>query len=464
MFQENLHRHDDVNLVMSALRSDPKALPVLIVLGTSLRHDVATALREVIATGAWMDDSAVRLSAAHWGETPRFHVFLDRDLEKRRDRGPKRDHLDAALSTAPETRTALYRVWAAQCPQHCRTRPAHYSKERHLQDYRQALFGWYAAIQHAHKTVITAARRFSSPDHQDPHSTGTFTDWLTSAASPPAPHGRRTASGPLPDRMDPLQELLLMLDAWSPHTFEALDVAFTKADGEEAIHSWGAGFEPAGRQEAQAAAEALTTVLTPDERYRIRGLIAGIEANQQEDRDYDLAKEATLACTSIQHHTFKDASHQEERETCARARARVYGEASQPWTEGTDRAASAHRLARLLLGPYADRIDHTLATARIDISKNVIEQLPKIWRDNAKPLAEVRAATGMDLHDTARFLGIQPATLARFEQGAGNPPGRPAALRYLQLLVLACTHSGQPTPDCIPDVVATPVTALPTTP
>ncbi|MFB7575190.1 hypothetical protein [Streptomyces sp. NPDC056165] len=82
LFQRHLHRHDDVDLVMSALGDDPQCLPVLISLGAALRRDVASALREVIATGAWQSDFRVRSAAVNWSEEPRFQVFLDQGLEK----------------------------------------------------------------------------------------------------------------------------------------------------------------------------------------------------------------------------------------------------------------------------------------------------------------------------------------------------------------------------------------------
>ncbi|MEW2313652.1 hypothetical protein [Streptomyces bauhiniae] len=89
MFQHHHHRHDDVNLMMSTLEADPQCLPALIARGAALRRDMASALREVIATGAWQNDVRVRHTAAHWRQEPRFHVFLDHGIEKRRNRGPK---------------------------------------------------------------------------------------------------------------------------------------------------------------------------------------------------------------------------------------------------------------------------------------------------------------------------------------------------------------------------------------
>ncbi|MFF5976939.1 helix-turn-helix domain-containing protein [Streptomyces sp. NPDC012769] len=464
MFQQHLHRHDDVNLVMSALGGDPKALPVLITLGTALRHDVASALREIIATGAWTADAVVRRAAVNWKQQPRFDSFFDRDFERRRDRGPKREHLDAALSTAPETRAALYRVWAAECPQHCRTQTGDYDEERHLQNYRQALFGWYAAIQHAHEAVVTAAHWFNDADGRDPRRPHLFGDWLVGASSHTSPHSRGVAGPSEADRQAAARELLLMLDAWSPHTFRAIDVAFSKADGEKAFHSWGAAFEPAGRQEAQDAAEALAHVLTPDERHMIRDLITGIEADQ-DDRGSDLAKNATMPCTSALHHTYRSTDGDgKEREECAKARVRVYQEATQPWTQDIDRAADARHLARFLLGTQAERIATALAQARSGVPKDFAEQGPQLWHDNAKTLADTRAQAGLDQNTTARILGIKPATLNRFEQSQGKLPGRPAALRYLQLIVLTCIHNDLPVPDCLPVAISQPVTALPTTP
>jgi len=54
----------------------------------ALRTDLASALREVIATRAWQDNWHVRATAAQWHQEMRFHVFWERDLEKRRDHGP----------------------------------------------------------------------------------------------------------------------------------------------------------------------------------------------------------------------------------------------------------------------------------------------------------------------------------------------------------------------------------------
>lgn len=73
---------------MSAPGDDPQCLPALITWGADLRREVASPLREVIATGTWQDDPYVRRGSAHWHEEPRFTSFLDRGLEKRRDRGP----------------------------------------------------------------------------------------------------------------------------------------------------------------------------------------------------------------------------------------------------------------------------------------------------------------------------------------------------------------------------------------
>ncbi|MFM9662871.1 hypothetical protein ACKI2B_46410, partial [Streptomyces scabiei] len=62
------------------------------------------------AAVAWRSDVRVRRAAGHWREEPRFHVFLDRGLQTRRNRGPKCEHLNTALLTFPEIRPALYRV------------------------------------------------------------------------------------------------------------------------------------------------------------------------------------------------------------------------------------------------------------------------------------------------------------------------------------------------------------------
>ena len=458
MFDGHLHRHDDINLMMSALGDDPQCLPVVITLGAALRRDVASSLREVIATGAWQADAHVRSSSARWREEPRFSSFLDRGLEKRRNLGPKYEHLHAALLTFPETRAALYRVHAAQCPQHCRTRTGTFCEDRHVDDYREALSGWYAVIQHAHACVVRAAQWFGDTDLHDPRRPQTFTDWLAHTGSR---HGRRGGGDTLPTaRTEALREILLMMQTWSPHTFEAIDVAFRKAEGERASHAWGGSFEPAGRPEAQAAAEALASVLSPQERQYVRDVIAGIEADGG-DRDMDLAKDSTPPCTSDRHRTY--GAESSEREDCATARGRVYQEASQPWSEGADREADAARLARFLLGPRTDRIQTVLATARAAVARDTTETTPQVWHDNAPTLREAREAAELDLHDAAGHLGIKPATLQRFEQATGKLPGRPVSLGYLQLLVLACVQAGHAAPVCIPQAISQPVSSLPIT-
>ncbi|MEU6406993.1 helix-turn-helix domain-containing protein [Streptomyces sp. NPDC046985] len=442
---------------MSALGNDPQCLPVLIALGAALRRDVASALREVIATGAWQGDVRVRSAAAHWREEPRFQVFLEHGLEKRRDRGPKYEHLDTALLTFPETRAALYRVSAAQCPQHCRTKTGTFAEDRHVDDYREALFGWYAAIQHAHACVVRAARWFANAQPSNSRRPEAFTDWMSGIR-------RRHSSGAVPEAepaaQRALQEIILMMHAWSPHTFEAIDVAFQKAEGEHASHAWGGSFEPAGRPEAQAAAEALASVLSPQERRQIRDVVDGIETDDG-FRGMDLAKDSTLPCTSDRHRGYGAGA--DEREDCATARGRVYEEASQAWSEGVDREADAARLARFLLGPRTDRIQAALATARAAVARDATERAPQIWHDNAEPLREAREAAGLDLHDAAGHLDIKPATLQRFEQATGKLPGRPVSLGYLQLLTLACVQAGHTAPACIPQAISQPVNSLPTT-
>ena len=442
---------------MSALGNDPQCLPVLNALGAALRRDVASALREVIATGAWQGDVRVRSAAAHWREEPRFQVLLEHGLEKRRDRGPKYEHLNAALLRFPETRAALYRVSAAECPQHCRTQTGTFAEDRHVDDYREALFGWYAAIQHAHASVVRAARWFANAQPPDSRRPEAFTDWMSGTR-------RRRSSGTVQETetatQGALQEIVLMMHAWSPHTFEAIDVAFQKAEGEDASHAWGGSFEPAGRPEAQAAAEALARVLSPQERRQVRDVIDGIETGDK-FRDMDLAKDSTLACTSDRHRSY--GAGPGEREDCATARGRVYEEASQPWSEGVDREADAARLARFLLGPRTDRIQAALATARAAVARDTTERAPQVWHDNAEPLREAREAAGLDLHDAAGHLGIKPATLQRFEQATGKLPGRPVSLGYLQLLTLICTQAGRAAPACIPQAISQPVISLPTT-
>ncbi|MFI0232628.1 helix-turn-helix domain-containing protein [Streptomyces sp. NPDC017086] len=460
MFQRHLHRHDDVALVVSALRDDPQCLPVLGTLGAALRRDVASSLREVIATGVWQEDARVRRDAARWREgAPRFSSFLDHGLEKRRNLGPKSEHLHAALLTFPETRAALYRVHAAECPQHCRTQTGAFSTDRHVDDYREALFGWYAVIQHAHACVVRAARWFEDSELPDPRRPQTFTAWLARGAS--RRDQRAGDETPRTVREEAVREILLMMHAWSPHTFEAIDVAFQKAEGVAASHAWGGGFEPAGRPEAQAAAEALASVLSPQERRHVRDVIAGIESDDAWDRDMDLAKDSTVPCTSDRHRAY--GAGPEEREDCAGARGRVYEEVSRPWSEGVDREADAARLARFLLGSRTERIETALATARAAVARDITETAPQVWHDNAETLREAREAAGLGLHDAADCLGIKPATLQRFEQASGKLPGRPASLGYLQLLTLACAQAGRTAPGCIPQAISQPVTSLPIT-
>ncbi|WP_344288995.1 hypothetical protein [Streptomyces synnematoformans] len=459
MFQRHLHRHDDVNLVMSALRGDPQRLLVLIALGAALRSDVASALREVIATGAWMQNFRVRREAAHWRHEPRFQPFLDHGFERRRDRGPKYEHLQAALLTYPETRAALLRVYEAECPQHCRTETAALAEDRHIDDYREALFGWYAAIQYAHACLVRAVRWW---EHQDPHhprdpdASESFTDWMAATG-----HHRGTRAGQdTTSATHALQELILMMHAWSPHTLDAIDVAFRKTEGENASHAWGGGFEPAGRPEAQAAAEALASILSSEERQQVRDIINGLESDASWDRDMDLAVDVMLPCTSDQHRSYS--ADTGEREACANARGRVFQEASQSWSEGIDRAVSASRLARFLLGARADRVDAALAAARADVSRDAAERAPQIWHDNAKILSGIREAVGLDIDRAAGFLGIKRATLQRFEQAAGKVPGRRISVGYLQLLTLTCAEQGQPVPDSIPQPISEPAISLPT--
>ncbi|MET9744699.1 helix-turn-helix transcriptional regulator [Streptomyces ardesiacus] len=458
MFQRHLHRHGDVDLVMSAFGDSPQGLPVLIAFGTALRRDLASALREVVATAAWTDDFHARRGPAPWRGNPRFDTFLDHGLERRRDRGPKYEHLNAALLTFPETRAALYRVRAANCPQHCRTEHRTYAEERHVDDYREALFGWYAAIQHTHACVVQAAKWFQEADAHGPQRPDTFTDWLTHTGRGPA---HRTSTTPQAVQ-ETLRELLLMMHAWSPHTFEAIDVAFQKAEGERAFHAWGAGFEPAGRQEAAAAAEALARVLTPEEREEVRTLVAAIESGDEWSRDVDLAVDSVLPCTSDRHRTY--ITHSDDgREACAQARARVYEEARQPWSADVDRDASAAALARLLLGARADRIEAALDKARSQVARTLVETAPQLWHDNAESLRTTREGSSLDVHEAASLLGIKPATLERFEHGTGKLPGRPVALRYLQLVALTCAQTHTPVPDCIPEAISQPAISLPTT-
>lgn len=443
--------------MMSALGNDPQCLQVLIAWGSALRRDMASALREVIATGAWQNDVRVRRAAAHWSEEPRFQVFLEHGLEKRRDRGPKYEHLNTALLTFPETRAALYRVSAAECPQHCRTQTGTFAEDRHVDDYREALFGWYAAIQHAHACVVRAACWFANARPSDSRRPETFTDWMSGTRRR---HGSGSVQETEPAIRCALQEIVLMMHAWSPHTFEAIGVAFQKAEGGHASHAWGGSFEPAGRPEAQAAAEALASVLSPQERQQVRAVIDEIETDD-EFRDMDLAKDSTLPCTSDRHRTYGADSG--EREDCAKARGRVYEEASQSWSEGVDHAAGAARLARFLLGPRDDRIQTALAAARASVARQTTERAPQVWHDNAELFREARKAAGLDLHDAAGHLGIKPATLQRFEQATGKVPGRPVSLGYLQLLTLACVQAGHTAPACIPQTVSQPVISLPTT-
>ncbi|MFK4227558.1 helix-turn-helix domain-containing protein [Streptomyces sp. NPDC019890] len=346
---------------------------------------------------------------------------------------------------------------AAECQQRCRTETATFAEDRHVDDYRQALFGWYAAIQHAHPCVGRAVRWFANTQPSDSRRPDAFTDWMSGTRRR---HSSSAVQETEPAAQRALQEIILMMHAWSPHTFEAIDVAFQKAEGEDASHAWGGSFEPADRPEAQAAAEALASVLSPQERQQVRDVIDGIETDD-ECRDMDLAKDSTLACTSDRHRTY--GADPGEREDCATARGRVYEEASQPWSEGVDRGADAARLARFLLGPRTDRIQAVLATARAAVARETTERVPQVWHDNAEPLQEAREVAGLDLHDAASHLGIKPATLQRFEQATGKLPGRPVSLGYLQLLTLTCLQAGRTAPACIPQAISQPVISLPTT-
>ncbi|MFF8919064.1 helix-turn-helix domain-containing protein [Streptomyces sp. NPDC015032] len=346
---------------------------------------------------------------------------------------------------------------AANCPQHCRADYGALAGDQHVDDYREALFGWYAAIQHAHACVVRAAKWFKDTDAQDPRRPDSFTDWLTEAGRRP---GLRTIPLTPDARQEGLRGLLLMTHAWSPHTFEAIDVAFQKAEGERAFHTWGAGFEPAGRREAEAAAEALAQVLTPEEREHARSLVASIESSDDAGSfDRDLAEDSTLPCSSDRHRTHNDGS----REACARARGRVYEEARQPWSADVDRHASAAALARLLLGSRADRVEAALNKARSGIARTLVETAPQLWHDNAKTLRTARESAGLDPYEAASLLGIKPATLERFEHSTGKLPGRPVALSHLQLVALTCAQTHTPVPTCIPEAISQPATSLPTT-
>ncbi|MBF9071543.1 hypothetical protein [Streptacidiphilus fuscans] len=450
MLIRHLHRHNDVNLVMSALARDPQQLPVLIALGAALRTDLAKAMRETIATRAWQDARRVCAEAARYGEM-QFHTFWEMDLEKRRDRGPKREHLDAALLTHPETRIALYRVLAADSPQHCRSDSGDHGRDEHVEDYQQALYGWYAAIRHAHGAVVAAARWFLKETEDARRRYPSFVDLLTDGRT----RGHRNSVDSSEASHQALRELLLMMHAWSPHTFEAIDVAFKNADGGQAFHGWGAGFEPAGRQEAQEAAEALAVVLTPAERTVVRGLVANIETLDEWGYDRKLAGHDDLPCTSDKHRSLRHTDTTDERTNCAKARARVHHQATQLDDPTGDRSDAAARLASLLLGSRIDRLSAALRIAGDCVPEAVARQAPQIWRDNAADLCAAREATGLDEEAAAACIGVQPASLRRFERASGKHPGAPVSLRYLQLLAHACADSGYPVPACIsPSLVA----------
>ncbi|GAA4803297.1 hypothetical protein GCM10023220_35640 [Streptomyces ziwulingensis] len=84
----------------------------------------------------------------------------------------------------------------------------------------------------------------------------------------------------------------------------AFQKAEQKAEGERASHARGGSFESAGRPEAQAAAEALASVLSPQEGQDVRDAVADIEPDGVWDRDMDLMKDSTLLCTSDRHRTY----------------------------------------------------------------------------------------------------------------------------------------------------------------
>ncbi|BFO23206.1 hypothetical protein SHKM778_95940 (plasmid) [Streptomyces sp. KM77-8] len=441
---------------MSALGDEPQCLPVLITLGATLRQDVASALREVIATGAWQSEVRVRSAAAHWREGPRFHVFLDHGLEKRRNRGPKYEHLNAALLTFPETRAALYRVSAAECPQHCRTETATFAEDRHVADYRQALFGWYAAIKHAHACVVRAARWFANTQPSYFRRPEAFTDWMSGTQ-------RRHNSGTVQETgsaaQQALQEIILMMHAWSPHTFEAIDVAFQKAEGEDASHAWGGSFEPAGRPEAQAAAEALANVLSPRNASMSGRSSTG---SRPMTRTATWTSRRTALWPAPATGTAPTAPAPVSARTAPRPEAACTRRPPSP-------GATASTARPTLPGWPGSCSDPVPTESRPPLPwhepplPGTPQRAPQVWHDNAETLREAREAAGLDLNDAAGHLGVKPATLQRFEQATGKLPGRPVSLGYLQLLTLTCTQAGRTAPACIPQAISQPVISLPTT-
>ncbi len=130
--------------------------------------------------------------------------------------------------------------------------------------------------------------------------------------------------------------------------------------------------------------------------------------------------------------------------------------ARQPWSADVDHDASAAVLARLLLGARADRIEAALDKARSGVARTLVETAPPRWHDNAESLRTARESAGPGLNEAASLLGIKSATLERFEHGTGKLPGRPVALRYLQLVALTCAQTHIPVPDCIPEVISQP--------
>lgn len=446
MFLDKKHRYNDVELVMNALRNDPlQLISVLITFGGTLRSDLATAIREIVATRAWQSDHLPRRT-----NDDSFSRFWHRDLADRRNQGPKREHVDAALATFPETRATLYRSWAADCPQHCLTfdEHSHFWSEKHIEDYRQALFGWYAAIQYAHQALASALEWYSRTADTD-SSEMPFLEVI--CRSPYEGHGNSKWV------RDKLTDLLLMMQAWSPYTFEAIEAALRTDHG--SFRSWSAGFEAAGRQEAAAVADALATSLNPTERGLTLSILEDLQQIFDID-DHDLAQQLPpQPCESRLHQRYGTDTSREQM-ACAHARITVYKVATAPWNEQEDHHQAAQELADLLLGNESRRFGTLMERCRTSIAKDSVQLAPKIWRDHADALHEVRLRIGISDTRASSAVDVQKATLERFESGIGKLPGTPSALRYLILIISECLLNDIEAPDYVPEAIRSSVAAI----
>ncbi|WP_439674008.1 helix-turn-helix domain-containing protein [Embleya sp. MST-111070] len=319
--------------------------------------------------------------------------------------------------------------------------------EQRTAEYREALFGWYAAIRYAHRTLVRSADWYAD----NPTCSEQF-DTFGAMLAPPA--SRQTWSGD--QSADAWRELLLMMNAWSPYTLEALSEILPGSAETPMFRGWGSGFEPAGRDEAHAVASALARVLTPDERDHVLAQVARI--GECDDAIAGAGYVETLVddsrpCTSNVHETFGDSTA--ERRECARARATVMRVA--PRDDRKDRREHVARASVLLLGSRRDRMRHLVAHVRKQLATEVLDDLPVHCREHAAELADVRKQCGFDEHKTAELAGISVATLQRLENGrTKTTPGKASCLGYLTLLAAASLEAGR-AHECVPAVLSSAV-------